>query len=232
MYQKGLIRMKSGPKSGRGCNFYLHWKLWYAFTPGRITIYRKQQKWQLKIGKLIALILDQSQIRPASLPAKWAKVSEELAVIKLNVAQPFLSLSHDFSLTYYVTYYLSKPAVLSICRSKGVRFDPPSSFWGRGTFGGSGALRGSPERSIARIAWELYESLSKNYSCKEREFPEKVNKCGNNAGRRWLKLFLKFGWKSLLGGAKISDRLRFWLLRLFILFFLIMAAFIPFQKSL
>ena len=59
----------------------------------------------------------------------------------------------------YVSYYLSKPAVLSIWRSKGVRFDPPSSFWGRGTFGGGGTLRGSPERSIARIAWELFESL-------------------------------------------------------------------------
>ena len=149
---------------------------------------------QLTIGKLITLILDQSQIRLISLPAKWAKVSETLAVIKSNVAQSFLALSHVFSLTYNVTYYLSKPAVLSIWRSKGVRFDP-SSFWGRGTFGGGGALRGSPERSIARIAWELYESLSKNYGCKEREFPEKwinfeINrtKLAQTFPKIWLKV--------------------------------------------
>ena len=145
MHQKGLSRMNVQNR--------------------RITIYRKQQKFQ-------------SQIRPVSLPAKWAKVSEKLAVIKSN-AQPILALSHVFSLTYNAIYYLSKPAVLSIWRSKGVRFDPPSSFWGRGTFGGGGALRGSPERSIARIAWELYESLSKNYDYKKREFPEKLNICGN-----------------------------------------------------
>ena len=35
--------MKSGPKSGVECNFYSHWKISYAFTTRRITIYIK--KW-------------------------------------------------------------------------------------------------------------------------------------------------------------------------------------------
>ena len=87
----------------------------------------------------------------------WMSIVQSLLTIVYVVPTYLESLRATKHDPWLSKSYLSKPAVLSIWRSKGVRFEPPSSFWGRGTFGGGGALRGSPERSIARIAWELYQ---------------------------------------------------------------------------